>query len=255
LTHFCSKLVWSFVLGPMVVYAADTVQQPQRITSVIRTDLKTGKLVRSVVVTPRAVGERRVAETVIKPRVVPETPAGTPEPEAAKSAMPANLDEAVNRVAAQHSLPPQLIHSVIKVESNYNPNAVSPKGAQGLMQLIPATAQRFGVSDSFNPMENIQGGAKYLKYLLDLYHNDYALALAAYNAGEAAVAKYGTVPPYKETQNYLHLVADQLKKLNKAAEEAGPAQPVSQPAERAPEGLKHMQAIVNEDGTVRYISH
>ena len=70
-------------------------------------------------------------------------------------------------------LPATLIHSVIKVESNYNPFAVSPKGAQGLMQLIPATARRFGVGDVFNPVENIQGGAKYLKYLLDLYHNDY----------------------------------------------------------------------------------
>jgi soluble lytic murein transglycosylase-like protein len=122
------------------------------------------------------------------------------------------------------------------------------------MQLIPATARRFGVADSFNPMENIQGGAKYLKYLLDLYDNDYALALAAYNAGEGAVAKYGAVPPYKETQNYLHLVADQLKKLNKAAEGAGHAQPVSQPAETAPPGLKHMQRIVDRDGSVRYVS-
>jgi soluble lytic murein transglycosylase-like protein len=164
------------------------------------------------------------------------------------------LDDAVNRIAAQHSLPPQLIHSVIKVESNYNPRAISPKGAEGLMQLIPATARRFGVANSFDPMDNIQGGAKYLKYLLDLYHNDYALALAAYNAGEGAVAKYGAVPPYQETQNYLHLVADQLKKLNKAAEGAGQAQPVKQPAEAAPDGPKHMQAIVDRDGSVRYVS-
>ena len=79
------------------------------------------------------------------------------------------INAMVESIAAQQALPPQLIHSVIKVESNYNPNAVSSKGAQGLMQLIPATARRFGVSDVFNPVENIQGGAKYLKYLLDLY--------------------------------------------------------------------------------------
>jgi soluble lytic murein transglycosylase-like protein len=207
-----------------------------------------------VIVTPRTVGEQRVAATVISPRVIPESPATPVETDAPKPASPTGLSEAVDRIAAQHSLPPQLIHSVIKVESNYDSRAVSPKGAQGLMQLIPATARRFGVADSFNPMENIQGGAKYLKYLLDLYDNDYALALAAYNAGEGAVAKYGAVPPYKETQNYLHLVADQLKKLNKAAEGAGHAQPVSQPAETAPPGLKHMQRIVDRDGSVRYVS-
>jgi len=252
--HFCFKLVWSAALGTVVLYAGESVGQPQRITSVVRADLRSGKLVRSVIVTPRTVGERRVAGTVITPRVIPESPVAPPEPDAPKPAAPTGLSEAVDRIAAQHSLDPQLIHSVIKVESNYNPLAVSPKGAQGLMQLIPATARRFGVADSFNPTQNIQGGAKYLKYLLDLYNNDYVLALAAYNAGEAAVAKYGTVPPYQETQNYLHLVADQFKKLNKAAEGAGHAQPVTQPAETAPAGLKHIEAIVDRDGSVRYVS-
>ena len=253
--RFCSTLVWSAALAAMVVYAGEPAGQPQRITSVVRADLKSGRLVRSVIVTPRTVGEQRVAETVITPRVIPESPvAPVVEPEASKSAPPTSFDEAVDRIAAQQSVHPRLIHSVIKVESNYNPRAVSPKGAQGLMQLIPSTARRFGVADSFNPMENIQGGAKYLKYLLDLYNNDYALALAAYNAGEAAVSKYGGVPPFKETQNYLHLVADQLKKLNKAAEGAGQAQPVTQPAEAPPDGLKHMQKIVDRDGSVRYVS-
>jgi soluble lytic murein transglycosylase-like protein len=255
--RFCSTLVWSATLATMVVYAGEPVGQPQRITSVVRADLKSGRLVRSVIVTPRSVGEQRVAETVIAPRVIPEsTVASALEPEAPKpvAAPPSNFDEAVDRIAAQQSVHPHLIHSVIKVESNYNVHAVSPKGAQGLMQLIPSTARRFGVADSFNPMQNIQGGAKYLKYLLNLYNNDYALALAAYNAGEAAVAKYGGVPPFKETQNYLHLVADQLKKLNKAAEGAGQAQPVTQPAEAPPDGLRHMQKIVDRDGSVRYVS-
>jgi len=238
----------------MVLHAGESAGQAQRITSVIRADSRSGKLVRSVIVTPRTVGEQKVAGTVIAPRVMPSPVVPPMEPNVPKSVPPTGLDEAVDRIAAQHSLPPQLIHSVIKVESNYNSLAVSPKGAQGLMQLIPATARRFGVADSFNPTENIQGGAKYLKYLLDLYNNDYALALAAYNAGEAAVAKYGTVPPYKETQNYLHLVADQLKKLNKSAEGAGPVQPVNQPAETASDGLKHMQPVVDRDGSVRYVS-
>ena len=120
------------------------------------------------------------------------------------------------RIAAEHSLSPQLIHSVIKVESNYNPHAISNKGALGLMQLIPATARRFGVTDVFNPVQNIQGGAKYLRYLLDLYHNNFPLALAAYNAGEAAVARYGGVPPFAETRNYLILVGRRLAEAKKA---------------------------------------
>jgi hypothetical protein len=267
--RFCSTLVWSMAMC-MALYAGESAGQGVRITSVIHADAKTGKLVRSVIVTPRAVGEHKVAGTVVAPRVISESPVPSPGPDTAKADLTAGLDEAVNRIAAQHSLPPQLIHSVIKVESNYNPRAISPKGAEGMMQLIPATARRFGVADSFNPMENIQGGAKYLKYLLNIYNNDYALALAAYNAGEGAVARYGGVPPYQETQNYLHLVADQLKKLNQASavsgeakpgqakatapQGAGPAQPVNQPAEAAPEGLKHMLPIVDRDGSVRYVS-
>ncbi len=247
--RFCRQFAVVFGCGA-VLYASDPGTQPQRITSVVRADARTGKLVRSVTVPPKPVNA-----TVIAPRVVQEGPAPVP-PEPAVAAKPTaamELNEAVARIAAQNSLMPELIHSVIKVESNYNPRAVSAKGAQGMMQLIPATARRFGVSDSFDPMENIQGGAKYLKYLLDLYHNDFALALAAYNAGEGAVAKYGDVPPYKETQQYLHLVADQLKKMNKSAEGAGQAQPVKQPAETAP-AVKHMQPIVEQDGSVRYVS-
>jgi soluble lytic murein transglycosylase-like protein len=152
-----------------------------------------------------------------------------------------------------------LIHSVIKVESNYDPFAVSPKGAQGLMQLIPATARRFGVSNSFNPAENIQGGSKYLKYLLDLYSGNYALALAAYNAGEAAVARYGSVPPFPETQNYLILVARQLQEAKKAeaakqkAVVAGQVRPEAETATK-PAGPNHIQEVVEADGSVRYVS-
>jgi len=97
-----------------------------------------------------------------------------------------------------------LVRAVVHVESGYNPYARSPKGAMGLMQLMPATAQQFGVRNPFNPIENIRAGVSYLRQLLDRYSNNEELALAAYNAGPAAVAKYGTaVPPYKETRDYV----------------------------------------------------
>ena len=165
--------------------------------------------------------ERKVAENVVAPRVIPPAAAGPAAPAPCRRACRFRA-KPWTRIASRHGLPPELIHSVIQVESNYNPYAVSPKGALGMMQLIPATARRFGVTDVFDPVENIQGGAKYLQYLLDLYDGNYPLALAAYNAGENAVAKYGTVPPYPETQNYLKLVAKRLEEAQKAAEPRKP---------------------------------
>jgi soluble lytic murein transglycosylase-like protein len=96
-----------------------------------------------------------------------------------------------------------LIHAVIRQESGYDPYAVSHKGAKGLMQLMPATAKRFGVKDVFDPAENVQGGVKYHRQLLDRYDGDRRLALAAYNAGEGAVDRFGGVPPYRETEDYV----------------------------------------------------
>lgn len=113
----------------------------------------------------------------------------------------------VEQAARQYRLPKALLQAVITVESAYNPSAVSPAGAQGLMQLMPATAQRFGVRNSFSPHENILGGSRYLRYLMNLFDNNLSLALAAYNAGEGAVMKYGnTIPPYIETQKYVRKV-------------------------------------------------
>jgi soluble lytic murein transglycosylase-like protein len=169
-------------------------------------------------------------------------------PAAGKSAPP-SLDATVRQIAAEQSLPPELLHSVIQVESNYNPGAVSPKGAQGLMQLIPETARRFGVLDSFDPVENIQGGAKYLKYLLDLYKGDYPRALAAYNAGEKAVAKYGGVPPYPETRNY---VAQVKKRLD--ARPPVQAKPEIKTVETASDGPRHIVEMMDADGAVRYVT-
>ena len=114
----------------------------------------------------------------------------------------------VNRIAAQYRLEPALMHAVISAESSYNPWAVSPKGAMGLMQLMPGTAARFGVSNPYDPIANMHGGARYLRWLLDRF-NDPQLAVAAYNAGEGAVQKYGNqIPPYRETQTYVVRVLD-----------------------------------------------
>ena len=200
---------------------------------------------------PKAVAEQRVPETVIAPRVINDAaPVAAQEP----AAPPTGITEAVERIAAEHQLPPQLIHSVIKVESNYNPNAISNKGALGLMQLIPSTAKRFGVTDVFNPVQNIQGGAKYLRYLLDLFDGSYPLALAAYNAGEAAVVKYGGIPPYAETQNYVVLVRKQLELARKAAAAKSAAATPAPALEAKETGPAHITEEVQSDGSVRYVS-
>ncbi|WP_200156881.1 lytic transglycosylase domain-containing protein [Allochromatium vinosum] len=109
--------------------------------------------------------------------------------------------------ARRYGLSPSLLHAVIRAESAYNPAAVSRAGAQGLMQLMPGTAARYGVRDSFDPAENIRGGSAYLRDLLDLFDQDVKLALAGYNAGEGAVIKHGRqIPPYTETQDYVRKV-------------------------------------------------
>lgn len=176
-----------------------------------------------------------------------EVPPATPSP-----ALAAGLDAVVESVAARNQLPPQLIHSVIRVESNYNPHAVSSKGALGLMQLIPATARRFGVSDVFDPADNIQGGARYLKYLVDLFHNDYRLALAAYNAGEGAVARYGDVPPYAETQNYVVQVRKRIEESLKAAPAAH--KPENTRLEPKTDAPRQIEQVTEANGAVRYLA-
>lgn len=109
----------------------------------------------------------------------------------------------IDSAAEQYKLDPELLHAVIAVESGYNAKAVSKAGARGLMQLMPATARRFGVGNSFDPAQNIRGGARYLAHLRQRYGNDMKLVLAAYNAGEAAVDRHKSVPPFKETRRYV----------------------------------------------------
>lgn len=113
----------------------------------------------------------------------------------------------IAEIAIEKRVPVHLVHAIIKAESNYNPNALSPKGALGLMQLMQATALRYGVIDRANPTENIRAGVSYLKDLLKMFNGDVKLAIAAYNAGENAVIRYKyQIPPYKETRNYVRIV-------------------------------------------------
>lgn len=114
--------------------------------------------------------------------------------------------ELAARIASKYDVDPELVKAVIAVESGYDPNAVSPKGAQGLMQLIPATAERFGVSDPFDPEQNIEGGVKYLKFLYEMFDGNLIFVLAGYNAGENLVARIKAIPPFEETQGYVRKV-------------------------------------------------
>lgn len=119
---------------------------------------------------------------------------------------PANIDKIVKRTANHFAIDPHLVDAIIEVESRYNPKAVSPKGAMGLMQLVPATATRFGVNNPFDPRQNIRGGVSYLKYLMGLFGGNLKLALAAYNAGENAVMRSGGIPAITETRDYVRKV-------------------------------------------------
>ena len=121
-------------------------------------------------------------------------------------ASPSNIDSIIERVSSHYQVDPKLIHAMIRVESNYDPSAVSSKGAMGLMQLIPATAQRFGVQNPFDPKQNIQGGISYLKYLLRLFGGNLPLSLAAYNAGEERVIRSGGIPDIPETEHYVRAI-------------------------------------------------
>jgi hypothetical protein len=118
------------------------------------------------------------------------------------------INDVVEQAASRLQIDPQLVHAIIKVESEYDPQAISRKGAMGLMQLVPATAQRFGVENPFNIKQNVEGGVSYLKHLLNLFGGDLPLSLAAYNAGENAVQRSGGIPSFAETRDYVRKVTD-----------------------------------------------
>ena len=154
--------------------------------------------------------------------------------ETSKSAL---YDDLIREHARLNGVRTDLVRAVVQVESAFNPLARSPKGAMGLMQLMPQTMKDFGVRDAFNPVENIRGGVAYLKQLLDRYSNNEVLALAAYNAGPGAVDKHGqTVPPYKETQDY-------VSKINKMS---------ARPVQMRGSVIYRITDIVDGRETVRY---
>lgn len=125
---------------------------------------------------------------------------------------PAQIDSLVSQNSAQWNVDPALVKAIIANESGFNANATSNVGAQGLMQLMPGTAQGLGVTNAYDPAQNVWGGTKYIKGLLDRFNGDVKMAVAAYNAGPGAVEKYGGVPPYAETQNYVQNVLASYEK-------------------------------------------
>ena len=144
------------------------------------------------------------------------------------------IDELVVQSAQRNGIDPQLIFAVMKQESSFNPQAISYKGARGLMQLMPPTAARFGVRDIFDPAQNIEGGARYLRFLLDTFNGDIELALAGYNAGENAVIRYGyQIPPYRETQDYVRKITANYARLKN-----GVAPQLPRPMNSNPTGKK-----------------
>lgn len=149
----------------------------------------------------------------------------------------------VEQTADRFQVDPQLIHAIIRVESEYNPNAVSRKGAMGLMQLIPATAQRFGVENPFDPRQNIEGGVNYLRYLLDLFGGNVPLSVAAYNAGEHSVQRNGGIPSFAETRHYVRKVTN----LYNSGSSPIVGRPKSKEAYKAP-----IYRYVDAQGVVHY---
>ncbi len=196
--RFCFQLACSGFVAALLAAAAPA-ERAARLSSVVRPDPKTGRLVRKVTVAPGASRSATVS------KVVGEA-----------------VSDYVDETAVRYEVDPLLVRSVIAVESNYDPLAVSPKGARGLMQLMPQTARRLSVKDSFDALQNIEGGVRYLKYLLNVFGDeDPRLALAAYNAGEGAVLKHGGVPPYRETRQYVERVGKKYGEAKRAAEANG----------------------------------
>jgi|SRR5579871_387796 len=202
------------------------------VTLVVRPDAKTGRLVRSVTRMPH--GKSDVATPQIE---LPQVPAEIPQAFA----------KLVDEIATRHSVDRDLVHSMISVESNYDPFAVSSKGALGLMQLVPATAERFGVSNAFDPAQNVEGGVRYLKYLLDHFNGNHRLAVAAYNAGEGTIERFNGVPPFAETRTYVDRVGKELDAKKNARKQQEALVSASQD-----NGFSPIRAFVNAMGQICY---
>jgi len=169
---------------------------------------------------------------------------GAPGPEV-------DLNEVVNAASGRYRLDPDLVSSVIKAESGFNVRAVSPKGAQGLMQLMPDTASKLGVPDAFDPQANVEGGTRYLRELLERYNFDLVKALAAYNAGPLRVEQYGGVPPYHETRAYVARVVKDFNKKKKAQQQSAAVRARSKPNGSKPDGSKPAANTVTRVATAK----
>ena len=232
--RFCS-IILAVILVSAFSLAAPPPVAPTQVTYIVRTDVRTGRLVRSAA---RPVRPAPKAEPQIQ---VPETPGDASS----------GWRQVVHRIAQKHAVDSDLVDSVIRVESNYNPFAISVKGARGLMQLDPATAQRFGGGDGFSAAQNVDAGVRYLKYLLETYHGDHRLALAAYNAGEGAVGRWGGVPPYAETQRYVYEVGKKFGDAKEAKAKKGAAAAASVPV-KSSEGYNPILSFMDATGRIFY---
>ncbi len=165
-----------------------------------------------------------------------------PSDTATRPTGPMDLKSIVSAASNQHQIDADFIASVIHAESANNPRAVSPKGAQGLMQLMPGTAGKLGVKDSFDPADNVDGGVRYLRELLLLYNNDMVKALAAYNAGPQRVQQYKGVPPYRETRAYIARVINDYNRKKIAERKQQPTQNHATQAKAATKPANHASA-------------
>ena len=172
----------------------------------------------------------------------------SPFPRNAPIAPPVNLDEVVSSASGRYRLDPDLVNSVIKAESGFNAHAVSPKGAQGLMQLMPRTASTLGVPNAFDPQANVEGGTKYLRELLERYNFDLVKALAAYNAGPQRVEQFNGVPPYYETRAYVARIVKDFNK-KKAAQQNVAASSVAKSGASKRTGTKASTATGKAPGS------
>jgi len=236
----------SRVFGALIACASLVAgaEEARRVLTVA-VDGRTGKLVRVPVTRQtREVASRTVTARQVEAIALPETPvAAQPERPAYRRPV-ASLTQLIDRIANQYWIRPSFVHAVIKAESGYDRWAVSSKGARGLMQLMPETARRFGVRNIFDPAENIEGGVRFLRHLLDLYP-DPRLSLAAYNAGEGAVERYRAVPPYSETRQFVRRVNGFYQAFQQQAERERPA-----PPPKKLEGPRIYQ-VVDASGLVR----
>jgi hypothetical protein len=189
--------------------------------------------------------EKDLSLPVPVPQDPPVAPAASPESlktGPAKTAVP--LNQVVDIASAEYHLDPDLVNSVIHAESGFNPHAVSPKGARGLMQLMPGTANQLGVNDAFDPQSNVTGGSRYLRELLERYNFDLVKALAAYNAGPQRVEQYRGVPPFRETRAYVARIVHEYNTKKIAQEKAdkqklAAAKKASAPAAKKTAGATH----------------